>query len=759
VTGATLCLIVPNGVWDLEPLVAAARAHAQPQRIVAVWGGDPHRRPAVAAELGVAWADRRVEDPSGVGWNRLLVASSGAAYEWTRAAVTVADLLDDGAAHVVVLRVGSVVVLADPGQFGPVAGGAPIALAPRLSKPLAVDGLAPTDDDVIRLGRHSTSIAAFGAGAQPALRWLAQRLGASDAPVGPVIDRMADEFGAQQVAGDAVRVAGWSPVDDADVHLIDVDALDRDEPWHVDVGDAPARLRLSDDARLADVLERERAQFAGRSRPLTLPGGVPVDEAIRSLVQRAIAAWRRGEGELPPEPYGPHGSAFLAWLEQPEPAGADIGRYWLAVRDHRPDLQAAFPQPHAADAERMQEWASASWRLEDRSAVLRPYSAAPFGAPPGLDPAHAITSVGFDPSGVNVLGYLDFDQSLGHIARELVAALESAEVPVSAINHHRSKAFMRAVPFTSERVARYATNIVVVNADQFLFAVADHGDSLLRGRSTIAYWFWELEQVPPHMVDAIRHVDQIWTGSTFVANAFAAVTDKPVHCVPLPVPEPQPSDRDRASFGLADDRFVFVATFDQFSVQERKNPFGVIDAFTRAFADGDGPLLWIKTINGAAPGGWRNHERLLLAARGRSDIVVHDEHLSHPDQMAVLNVADCLVSLHRSEGLGLHCAEAMWLSKPVIATRYSGNLDFMDDTNSALVGYDLVPVRHGEGVYPESAMWAEPHIDEAVRWMRELAANPAPAARIGGNARATMLGQTSAAETGAMIARLARLNR
>lgn len=40
------------------------------------------------------------------------------------------------------------------------------------------------------------------------------------------------------------------------------------------------------------------------------------------------------------------------------------------------------------------------------------------------------------------------------------------------------------------------------------------------------------------------------------------------------------------------------------------------------------------------------------------------------------------VWLHQAEGLGRGIAEAMMLGKPVIATGWSSNLDFMDDENS-----------------------------------------------------------------------------
>ena len=57
---------------------------------------------------------------------------------------------------------------------------------------------------------------------------------------------------------------------------------------------------------------------------------------------------------------------------------------------------------------------------------------------------------------------------------------------------------------------------------------------------------------------------------------------------------------------------------------------------------------------------------------------------------------DAIVSLHRSEGLGLLIAEAMLLAKPVIATGYSGSEEFLTDATGYPVGYQLVPVREGD---------------------------------------------------------------
>ena len=141
---------------------------------------------------------------------------------------------------------------------------------------------------------------------------------------------------------------------------------------------------------------------------------------------------------------------------------------------------------------------------------------------------------------------------------------------------------------------------------------------------------------------------------------------------------------------------------------ERKNPLAVVEAFTRAFQPGEGPHLLVKSINGhhrvnelerlravaAAPAGC-HRPRCVPGARA---------------QIALTASCDCYVSLHRSEGFGLTMAEAMSHGKPVIATGYGGNLDFMTQENSYLVPYELVAVGQDARPYPSTAMWAEPDL-------------------------------------------------
>jgi len=93
------------------------------------------------------------------------------------------------------------------------------------------------------------------------------------------------------------------------------------------------------------------------------------------------------------------------------------------------------------------------------------------------------------------------------------------------------------------------------------------------------------------------------------------------------------------------------------------------------------------------------------------------------------------VSLHRGEGFGLTMAEAMSLSKPVIATRYGGNLEFMSEKNSYLCSFKRGAVGEGNEPYPATAEWAVPDIDHAASLMRYVYEHPAEAAARGSLAR------------------------
>lgn len=323
--------------------------------------------------------------------------------------------------------------------------------------------------------------------------------------------------------------------------------------------------------------------------------------------------------------------------------------------------------------------------------------------------------------GLNIIGLLEASCGIGDAGRRYVDAVSDAEIAHATFpfNFHGSPE--QSYEHHGDGRIAFDTNLIVLNAGGLAPLVSNVGVELLLGHYTILTPFWELEKLGPEF-SAFRLVDEVWAASEFLHGAFSNATDKSVVKMPLPVRrrEGRPN-RTRSEFSVPEG-FVFLATLDFFSLAYRKNCSGVIDAFCKAFAPGEGPILVLKSLNGSNdPKGVRElHQR----AGDRRDIVILDGYLDEEGMSELIGLSDCLVSLHRSEGFGLALAEAMAWGRPVIATAYSGNLDFMTEDNSYLVPFDWEPVpRHLWKIYPAGARWADPHIDAAAESMRSVYGN------------------------------------
>ena len=95
-----------------------------------------------------------------------------------------------------------------------------------------------------------------------------------------------------------------------------------------------------------------------------------------------------------------------------------------------------------------------------------------------------------------------------------------------------------------------------------------------------------------------------------------------------------------------------------------------------------------------------------------------DKVFEREKMLKLINSCDSVVSLHRAEGFGLHLAEAMAFGKLVIATNWSGNVDFMNSENSFPVNYDLVEIQEDHKHYKKGYHWANPCCDHAVAQMQ-----------------------------------------
>ena len=360
--------------------------------------------------------------------------------------------------------------------------------------------------------------------------------------------------------------------------------------------------------------------------------------------------------------------------------------------------------------------------------------------------------------GVNVAAYFDSALGVGEAGRQITGALEAHGLPTAlAPLRHGSAAHAAgdAGGAADLRSARYPINLVCANADAIPAVIDQLGPSFFEGRYTIGLWWWEVDQFPERWARSFDHVDEVWVGSRFVADALAPVSPRPVLRVPLPLSARRPEPLTRWELGLPEG-FLFLFMFDYDSVFERKNPLAAVEAFGRAFPTGGDAALVLKTL-----GSERHpdaHRRLLAAAAARRGVTVIDSYLAPSRRDSLLAACDCYVSLHRSEGFGLTIAEAMLLERPVIVTGYSGPLDYLTPANSLLVDFELVPVGPGHDPYPPDAVWAEPDLDHAAALMRAVVAGREEARERARRGRRELEREHSPAAAGrAMSRRLARV--
>ncbi len=264
-----------------------------------------------------------------------------------------------------------------------------------------------------------------------------------------------------------------------------------------------------------------------------------------------------------------------------------------------------------------------------------------------------------------------------------------------------------------------------VNAPHVAAALLRLPRPLLRGRRIIGCWAWELPVAPPDWALGAKLVHEIWVPSRFVAGAVEKLAPGRVRVVPYCVASrpPRPAALDRQAFGLPADAVVVLCSFSLASSFERKNPLAAIAAFREAFGTRRDRILVMKVGHAGHFG--PDLQRLRDAAAGMGNVRFETRTLPLADNHALTACADIVLSLHRSEGFGLVPAEAMLLGKAVVATNWSGNTDFMDTENSALVGYKLVPAVDPRGVFEApGAVWAEADIGEAAADLRALADEP-----------------------------------
>ncbi|MCB9496116.1 MAG: asparagine synthase (glutamine-hydrolyzing) [Fibrobacteria bacterium] len=285
-------------------------------------------------------------------------------------------------------------------------------------------------------------------------------------------------------------------------------------------------------------------------------------------------------------------------------------------------------------------------------------------------------------------------------------------------------------------------------------------------RHFVAMTMFETDGLPSGWAERCNQMDEIWVPTRFNLESFAraGVDRHRLKVIPFGL---RLSDYDPAAIAPVDlgagEDFVFLSIF-QWSW--RKGWDLLIEAFAREFSGDEKVRLVLRTYPlGDPEPSIRTRIDAFLAERGlghmSARIFLVDEFVSDARMPSLIQAGDCFVLPTRGEGWGIPLLEAMALAKPVIATRWSGHLEFMDDSNAFLVdieGLEEVQeqMRADSDLYERGQNWARPSLAHLRSRMREVFDAPREAEEIGRKARRSVLASRDCEETASWIRRRAR---
>ncbi len=346
--------------------------------------------------------------------------------------------------------------------------------------------------------------------------------------------------------------------------------------------------------------------------------------------------------------------------------------------------------------------------------------------------------------GVNVFGYFHSDIGVGESTRGLAQALAALR-PVNKVPLCTGQ--LRDGTELSQLFQRFDylsdTNVFVSYPHQSEDLLGMMRPEHLAGRRNIVHLAWEQKDANPWWKIVYDRYDEIWTVSEFAATAFRKMFPDRIRVVPnvldfASFPTAEAARRTR----LQGESLNYLFVFDANSSIERKNPEGVIDAFTRAFKGttlAKRVRLTLKVVGVHRPEHAARIEKLRSRAFDSGLAIRFDgRQLPRSEMLGLISQADCYVSLHRAEGFGYTMAEAMFYGVPVVASGYSGNLEYMTHRNSLLVPCTETFVKSADGPFQRGSIWGDPDIDAAADMIRQVAERPAEALAIGELGRETV---------------------
>ena len=658
-----------------------------------------------------------------------------------------------------------------------------IVLTPHVTRPMPRDGRSPDEEVIRHAGIFNLGFVCVGHEAMPFLNWWHERL-VTDAVVDLPRALFTDQrwmdwvpalFRHRVLQDRGLNAAYWNlherplartdggslTAGGAPLRFFHFSGFDPRTPTTLSRhGGSKPRVVLSEHPLLRELCAQyagllaangfgTRTEGYGREHSV---GGQRLTTHVRTAYRRSLLDARTGLEPMPPDPFETaDATAFERWLteEVAGPPGRGFNRWELAIYEERVDLQVVFHDHLGRNAAALRRWLD----TDPYPIMLRAEVSAGNSGNATTPPRHTpLPATDREPIGINVVGYHAAELGVGEAARRMALAIDHVGLPSHLVGVAAAGArHQQSLSYAPGHRLRFRDTLYCINADETVRVTnsLEHADRQRPDARRFGLWFWELGEFPTQWSDAFELFEEVWVSSEFTRAGLVAVSPVPVRVVPLPVTAPsRPTPYTREVLGLPH-AFLFSTAMDFHSVAKRKNPFDVVAAYTAAFGPDDGAHLLVKSINGSSQ--VAEMERLRAMTDPRADITVVDAHWSHHQMQALIELGDCFVSLHRSEGFGLNLASAMAANRPVIATGYSGNMDFMSDDTAFIVPYELVEVGADAAPYSPTAVWAQPDVAAAAGMMRAVFDNPVAAAVVAGRGREHVLAVQSVERAAAAI--------
>lgn len=262
------------------------------------------------------------------------------------------------------------------------------------------------------------------------------------------------------------------------------------------------------------------------------------------------------------------------------------------------------------------------------------------------------------------------------------------------------------------------------------------------GRSRLARVMWDADKLPAGWSEVCGLLDEVWVPSEFNREVFAAsgVDGQKLKVMPPgidtrrfhPKVEPLPIPQKRG--------FNFLSVLEW---SQRKAPDILLRAFLAEFkADEDVALI----LKAGSPPNLRVDVMPRLVAFVEREaglplekapaIIVVQEPLPYCEMPRLYRAADAFVLPSRGEAYGRSYMEALASECPVIASRWSGQLDFLNDQNSYFVECKTVPVPADVDVELYAGRhWAEPDVEQLRHLLRHVFTHRAEARALAARGR------------------------